>query len=266
MIERLAVAIALSSVLCMSVASAADDEALAKQLANPIAALISVPFQYNYDENLGPGQDGHKNYLNFQPVIPFALNNEWNLISRTIVPLVEQRNAAPDDDQQAGIADIVQSLFFSPAKPTASGVIWGVGPVFLLPTATDDRLGGEKWGIGPTGVVLTQYGPWTYGILANHIWSVAGNGDRPDINATFLQPFLNYTTKDAWTFALNTESTYDWENRRWLVPINGVVSKLLTIGTQPISIGAGVRYWASTLEGAPHGWGARVVLTLLFPR
>ena len=147
----------------------------------------------------------------------------------------------------------MQSLFFSPKAPTAGGLIWGVGPVLLLPTATDDLLGGEKWGLGPTGVVLTQRGPWTYGALANHIWSVAGNSDRADISATFLQPFLTYTTKTATTFGLNTESTYDWKSNRWTVPINVSVGQVLKLGDQLVQVGVGARYWAQSPASGPEG-------------
>jgi hypothetical protein len=138
--------------------------------------------------------------------------------------------------------------------------------VFLLPTGTDDLLSGRKWGAGPTGVVLKQDGPWTYGALANHIWSVAGSDGRPDINSTFLQPFVSYTTPDAWTFSISTESTYDWTGRQWTVPVNALVAKVTKVGSQLVSFGAGARYWADGSDAAPSGWGLRVVVTLLFPR
>ncbi|GGP23008.1 transporter [Silvimonas iriomotensis] len=243
-----------------------SDSDLAQKLSNPVAALISVPFQFNYDDDIGPSRDGDKYLLNFQPVIPFHLNDEWNLISRTIVPVVSQSDVAPGAGSQSGIGDVVQSFFLSPQKPTESGLIWGVGPVLLLPTDTNKLLGAEKWGAGPTAVLLWQNHGWTYGALANHIWSFAGQSDRPEVNSTFLQPFLAYTTKDAWTYTLNTESTYDWTHRQWSVPINGMVSKLVKFGNQPVSLGGGVRYWAASPDSGAHGWGLRAVVTLLFPK
>lgn len=238
---------------------------LAKKLANPVASLISVPLQFNYDENYGLSDDGEKFYINVQPVIPFALSEDWNLISRTILPLVHLNDMPPGNDE-TGLGDITQSLFFSPSQPTNRGIIWGVGPVFLLPTATDELLGSEKWGAGPTAVVLKQTGPWTVGFLGNHVWSFAGEDDRTDINASYMQPFLAYVTKTHTTFNLNTESVYDWEAEQWSVPINFQVSQLLKIGGQPISVGAGVRYWAESPDAGPEDWGARLSLTFLFPK
>ena len=268
---RTLIAAALVGAVAMGVLATqahAEDSAadLAKKLSNPVAALISVPMQLNYDEKFGTTEAGSKWLLNVQPVVPITLNEEWNLISRTILPIVSQDDIPPGSGTKSGIGDIVQSVFFSPKAPTAGGWIWGAGPVLLLPTGSDDLLSAKKWGLGPTAVLLKQDHGWTYGALANHIWSVAGDSARSDISTTFVQPFLSYTTPTAWTFAVNTESTYDWKNDQWSVPLNLFVSKVTKIDTQLISVGGGVRYWADGPDSGPHGWGLRLVVTLLFPK
>jgi hypothetical protein len=215
-----------------------DAAVLAEKLSNPVASLISIPFQSNFDFNMGPGDDGWKYQLNFQPVVPISISEDWNVISRTILPIIYQDDAIIPGESQAGLGDITQSLFFSPKAPLFDFLILGVGPVFLIPTATDDLLGTEKFGIGPTAVALTQTHGWTIGILANHIWSVAGADDRADVSSTFLQPFISYTTRDAVSFTLNTESSYDWEGKQWTVPINATVTKVWEAAGEPRRRGA----------------------------
>jgi len=237
---------------------------LAMKLQNPVASLISVPIQNNFDWGAGPAGDGFQYKVNLQPVIPIRLSEDWNLISRTILPVVYQENVI-GTSSQSGLSDTLQSLFFSPQKPGPGGLIWGAGPVLLLPTATDDLLGAEKWGAGPTAVVLKQTGGWTAGLLANHVWSFAGESDRPDVNATFLEPFVSYTTKKHTAFGINTESTYDWQNSQWTVPLNLMVGQMLKIGKQPVQFLVGVRYYAEGPSGGPE-WGLRFQVTFLFPK
>lgn len=245
-------------------AQSANNADLAKKLSNPVADLISVPFQYNYNEGF-LGGDGEQNYVNIQPVIPISISPDWNLISRTILPVIWQKDVIPGQGSQSGIGSITQSFFFSPKAPTKDGLIWGVGPVLLIPSATDN-LSTNQWGAGLTAVGLVQRGPWTLGALANHIWSFTGNDTDGKISATYLQPFLSYTTPKATSFGINTESTYDWENETWSVPINFTVGQIVKLGKMPVQFTAGARYWADSPAGAADGWGARFQVTFLFPR
>jgi hypothetical protein len=242
----------------------ADPDALAKQLSNPVAALISVPFQLNYDEGYGPDGDGERYTLNVQPVAPFSISEDWNVISRTILPVIDQEDVFAGSSQ-SGLGDTAQSFFFSPKAPTASGWIWGAGPAFLLPTATEDELGSEQWAIGPTIVALKQTADGlTYGVLWNYLISVAGDDDRADVNSTFIQPFVAQAFKGGRTLTVNLESSYDFEGEHWNVPVNVVYSKVTKIGGQMVSFAGGARYY---LDSPPGGadWGLRLVVTLLFP-
>ena len=235
-----------------------DMTELAKKTQNPVASLVSVPLQSNWDFNLGPKEDKNNFLLNVQPVIPISLNEDYNLILRTIVPV--KANEFPAS--AGGLGDTVQSFFFSPKEPL-SGWIVGAGPVLLYPTATAETLGGRKWGAGPTAVLLRQQHGFTYGFLGNHLWSFAGSSDRNDINVTFLQPFLSFTTKTYTTVGINTESTYDWKNEQWTVPINASVTQMLKVGGQPLTLQLGYRYYAEAPTNGPE-WGVRFAVTFLF--
>ncbi len=240
------------------------DAELAKKLSNPVAAMISVPLQNNFDFNGGPAGDGYSYILNVQPVIPFTLTDDWNLISRTIVPTIYQ-NSMPTTSNQGGLGDITQSLFVSPNAPGPGGLIWGVGPAAVFPTSTDDLLGSGKYSLGPTAVGLVQASGWTVGLYGNHVWSVGGSSSRSAVNATFLQPFLCYTTSTSTTFTLNSESTYDWEASKWSVPVNAVASQLLRIGPLPVQLGLGPRVYLTHPTGGAD-WGLRFAATILLPK
>ncbi len=253
-----------AATVASSVPTGAEDEQakLAMQLNNPVASLISMPLQSNWDFGIGPS-DAYRYTLNVQPVIPITLNDEWNLISRTIAPIIDAESPAPGIDDASGLGNITQSFFLSPQKPTAAGLIWGAGPVFVVPTATNDLLGGNQWGMGPTALVLKQKDGWTLGMLANQLWSF--NGGNDSFNATYLQPFVAYTTKTQTTFALNSESTYNWIDSQWTIPFNLMVAQLVKIGEVPVQFQLGGRWYADKPDGGPN-WGLRFSVTFLFPR
>ena len=244
---------------------------LAKKLANPLASLISVPFQDNFDFDGGPNGDSSQLKLNVQPVIPLSLSEDWNLIMRPILPVISQTDvagtAATPSDTQPGLGDMVASAWFSPVAPTAGGWIWGVGPASLIPTGTDvdNFLGGNQWGLGPTVVALRQTGPFTTGFLANHLWNVGGTDGRAEVNTTFVQPFISYVPGGGWTITVNSETTYDWTAEPFTIPINLLLSKMINIGEQPAQWFIGGRYYADAGDFGPD-WGLRVGLTLLFPK
>ena len=250
---------------------AKDQEAeLAKKLQNPVAALISVPIQNNWDFGIGPAH-AMKYTANIQPVVPIGISDDWNLIIRTIVPVIYQEALVNDpkapvsvSKSHSGFGDTTQSFFFSPKAPVG-GWILGAGPVGYYPTANSGYLGAGQWGAGPTVVALQQTHGFTYGILANQIWSFAGEQGRSEVNAAFIQPFAGYTTKTYTTFTLNTETTYNWATHESTAPMNFMVQQLVKIGKQPIAFQLGYRYYVEKPNGGPD-WGLRFAITFLFPK
>jgi hypothetical protein len=246
-------------------ASAQDAAELAKKLSNPVAAMISVPLQFNADMNLGPDDAGERVTLNIQPVIPASLNEKWNLVSRIITPIIAVDDIFPGSGSEVGLGDMTPTFFFSPKEPTKGGLIWGAGPVFLLPTATDDLLGADQWGMGPSFLVLKQQSGWTLGALVNHIEHVAGDDRLPDISTSFMQPFVSKGFPSGLTIGLNTESTYDWNTDQWTVPVNLTMSAITKWGKQLLQLTSGLRYYAEAPVNGPE-WGIRLGVTLLFPK
>ena len=243
--------------------AAGETEDLAKKLANPISDLVSVPFQFNWEQGVGPSE-ATRFILNVQPVMPFALNKDWNVIARAIVPLVSQPALAEGGEPAFGVSDVLASFFFSPSKP---GLIWGVGPAISLPSTSIPTLGTEKWSAGPTVVVLKQTGKVTYGALWNQVWSFSGNTDRADVDQMFLQPFLAYQATPTLTVTLQSETTANWEvdEDRWTVPINVLLAKLSSFGPFPASYQFGFGGFVEHPAIGPS-WKIRSAIVILLPR
>jgi hypothetical protein len=248
-------------------------DALAQKLANPIASMISVPFQNNFDFGGGPKGDGVQWKMNIQPVIPFSLNDKWNLITRTIIPVIYQDDIGgikgKPSGSQSGLGDTVFSAWFSPKAPNSAGWIWGVGPVAYIPTGFDSSngLGTNQWGAGPTAIALKIQGHFTYGMLINHVWGAGPSSNGiPALSNTFIQPFVSYLPGGGWSFALNAESTYNWraDDDELTLPINLMMNKMFKLGDTNAQWQVGLRYYAAGPDNAPD-WGIRLGLTLLFP-
>ncbi len=243
---------------------AADQAELAKALSNPLASLVSVPFQFNWGRPVGPNDDTRL-ILNIQPVMPFDISENWNMITRMIVPIIGQPPLVDGGEAASGLGDVLTSFFFSPKS--TDPFIWGVGPVFALPSTSEPTLGTGKWSAGPTAVVLKQSGGFTYGALFNQVWSIGGAPDRADVSQLFLQPFLAYTTSNALTLTVNSEAIANWkaDNDKWTVPINLMAAKVATFGPLPASYQLGVGIYVAKPDTAPD-WHLRATITLLLPK
>ena len=248
--------------LVVSVTPLCADEAsdLAQELANPLASLISLPIQYNYDQDIGPADSGNRTTVNVQPIVPFALGDNTTLVTRTILPYVTQEDVIPGS-RQSGVGDVLFSAWVTPAS--VNGVTWGVGPVLSIPTGS--AVSSDTWYGGITAIGLKQAGPWTYGALFNQLWRLENTPDAPD-STTFFQPFVAYSTEAAWTFSLQSESLYDWDRQSWSVPINAGVSKLVMAGGVPLNLQAGVGYWAKAQDTGPEGVRFRLQAQVVLPR
>jgi len=253
----------LGTLLTMSV-NAEETGDLAAAAQNPIADLISLPFQNNMNFDYGPDGDV-QNVLNVQPVWPFDLGDNWNLITRTILPVVSQPHL-DESGSTFGLGDTTMTAWLSPAD--GGRFVWGVGPVLLIPTATDDRLGADQWGGGASIVALVMSGPWVAGGLANNIWGEGGSDGEPVVNQFLLQPFVNYNLKDGWYIVSGPVITANWEAEsadRWTVPVGGGVGKVFRIGKQPVNLNTQVFYNLEKPEWVGD-WTWRLQFQLLFPK
>jgi hypothetical protein len=240
-------------------------ESLQKATQNPVANLISVPLQNNNNFGIGP-YDRTQDVLNIQPVIPAKLNEKWNLITRIIQPIIWQPYPNETTGGEYGFGDMNPTFFLSPGKP--GKLIWGVGPTFVIPTATDNTLGQGKFSIGPSFVALAQPGHWTVGALINNVWSVAGSGGRPSVNQLLLQYFINYNLKKGWYITIQPILTANWNaasGNVWTVPFGGGVGRIMKLGFQPVNISAQF-YGNAVYPSGTSPWGMRLQIAFLFPK
>jgi hypothetical protein len=241
-----------------------SDEDLAKATQNPLASMISLPFQNNTNFGIGPGDDT-QNVLNIQPVLPFSLGEDWNLVTRTIVPVMSQPGFAPGESRTNGLGDVTLTGWVSPKN--SGKWIWGVGGALVMPTASDDVLGNDRWSVGPSVVVLTMPGNWVVGSLFSNVWSVGGSGDQ-DVNFFTWQYFVNYNMDNGWYLTSAPIITANWEensDNTWTVPFGGGIGRVFRIGKQPLNAQISAYYNVKKPEFGAD-WQLRLQLQMLFPK
>jgi len=246
-----------------------DAAALARQAQNPVANLISVPFQLNWNFDTGP-LDKDQQILNIQPVIPFELNDDWNVITRTILPVISQPAFSPGQSRKNGIGDLNFTAFLSPKKATSSGWIWGAGPALVMDTASDDRLGQGAWSIGPSAVFLKMSGAWVTGALVNNVWSISEDEGRSKVNQMMIQPFINYNFPDkpGRYLSFSPIITANWKaesGQKWTIPLGLGIGQIMKLGKQPVNLQLAAYYNAVRPDNASR-WQVRFQFVLMFPQ
>jgi hypothetical protein len=231
--------------------------AIIKTSQNPVGNITVVPLQNNFNYGVGPYTRLQYN-LNIQPVFPIMLSSSWNLISRTIIPIVNQPSSAPPAvcatpllgcPSTIGLSDVQQQFFFAP-KTKPDQIIWGLGPIFQIPTAAPNTLGSGKWSAGPDAVVLIMPGKWVIGALGTQLWSFAGMPNRPNVSSSLVQPFVNYNLKDGWAISTAPIMTVNsiLPGTKWTVPVGGGVAKTFKYNGQLMSVG--LLYYTNVVRAA----------------
>ncbi len=244
----------------------AEDDSLAKKSQNPLGSLISANFEYNYLEDVGPDDNGTDHVFSFKPVYPVA-GDGYNWILRGIVPVIHQDERFKEQGSQSGLGDINLQAYWVP-DPTGT-ITWGVGPSLITPTATDDRLGSDKWSLGPAVAIIAMPGKWLFGALTQNVWDIAGDNDEPDVNQFLFQYFINYNFDNGWYLTSTPTMTANWEadssSDRWTIPVGGGVGKVARFGDQPVDFK--LQYYKN-IE-SPHGtadWSVQFNMKFLFPK
>ena len=233
---------------------------LTRKLLNPLARVLTIPISFEHLEGAGLEGNGQAFTVRVAPRVPFVLNDDWHLISKTDLAWSTQKNVIAESEQE-GLTDLTQTLFFSPDRSLGWGVYWGVGPTFVLPTATEDFLGTDKFSIGPSAAVYKQAKQWTTGVLFNHVWSVAGSDHANYVSSSRIEPLIAYTAPTATTIAVGAEINHNWQNNSWIVPVELRVSQLTMIFNNPVQWSIGGKHYFSDADSAPD-WGAFFQVTI----
>ena len=257
-------AMALAAPVAHAELSAED---LAKISQNPVGNLISVPFQYNSNFNYRP-ENGTQSVLNIQPVVPFSVNKDWNIITRTILPFISLPSLYTGDDRTNGFGDLQISAFLSPAVP--GEWIWGVGTIMQAPSHSNAQLGNDNWGLGPTFVVLhiAKGDPWVYGVLANNVWSLGSSSDAPSYNNGLIQPFLNYNFPTGFYLTSGPQITVNWKadsGQQWTIPLGGGIGKIVHFGKLPVNLSLAAYYNVVKPDFAAN-WQLQAQIKFMFPK
>lgn len=233
---------------------------LAEELENPLARILIFPLNFNYEKGGGPDGSGERFGSTFAPSIPFILNNEWRVLSKTEISWVHQQDVTLSGTQE-GWSDMIQTFFVTPRRSIGWDSYWGIGPTFILPTASEDGLGKEKYSAGPSIAVYRQTEAWTSGILLNHAWSFAGDDEAADVSVSLIEPVLSYTNKHGTVFRLGAEFRHDWERNHWKGPLQIGIGQLTLVRNHPVKFGFGYSHYLLD-EGHTADWGVEFQITV----
>ncbi len=237
---------------------------MAEEVANPLTEVTFFPVRMNYARDVGP-LDGTLTSINVQPLTSFNLNENWNLLSRTIIPFLYEDDVLADSSSSSGLGDITQSFFLSPEIASKDDWAWGVGAIVSLPTASKDEFGVDHFAAGPTAIAVKETGRWVFGGLVSYSRSIdRGDGD-PKVDAFFVQPFVDYTTDNAVLFELTSEASFDREEDEWSIPLEFTVNKFFEVGNFVMAVGGGPRYWIESPDSGPEGWGVNFSVYFFLP-
>jgi len=266
-----------------AVPSASGDEAgiqslteVNKKMTNPTSNLWYLNFQQNnYRLDMGEDQgDRWNSNLNFQPVMPVALTEDYNLVTRPVIPLfISQPHPNSENptevDRTTGLGDITL-MFNIAARPHLSGNwLLGLGPTFIFPAASTDATGQGKWQVGPSGIVGYLSKNWILAAFVQQWWSFAGDDSRASTNWMNLQPIATYFLHDGWSIGYSGNILANWEvngDNRWTVPIGLGVSKVVKFGKLPVKITLAGQYMPIHPDELGQKWNIQLTFAPVIPQ